>query len=230
VPKQTPIHIAILGGTFCPIHKGHIQAALSLQQRFKFDRFLFIPNKAPVLDKEIDISTKHRLAMLELALAPYPEFTIDRREINRLTPSFMINTIKSLRDELDDDAIAMSLIIGEDCFQEFHRWHDWETLLTLCNLIVIERPGFKPLKLPDPLEKHLLIEKLKELNNETALFSNTRGGFFRCNAGAYPISSTQIRNLTQKGLDTDHLLPSHVLKYIKEHGLFENITKKPVVK
>jgi nicotinate-nucleotide adenylyltransferase len=221
VPKNTPTHIAILGGTFCPVHKGHIQVALRLQQHFKFDRFLFIPNKAPVFDKEIAISTEHRLAMLELALAPYPELTIDRREINRPTPSFMVDTIKSIRDELADDTIAISLIMGEDCFQEFHRWHHWQTLLSLCNLIVIERPNIEPIGLPAPLKEYIVSGDLIELMDATELLAGKRGGFFRCHAGAYPFSSTHIRELIQKNQDLSTFLPPEVIHYIEINNLFK---------
>ena len=88
--------IAVYGGTFSPIHRGHIEVARFLQAKFTFDEFKFLPNQSPVLDKSASAPVAHRLAMLRLALAPYPQFSIDQREVERPSPSYMIDTLKSL--------------------------------------------------------------------------------------------------------------------------------------
>lgn len=216
---SAPKHIALFGGTFCPIHNGHIGVALFLQDYFHFDAFLFLPNKAPILDKTATASVEQRLAMLELALAPYPFFTIDKREANRATPSFMIDTLKSLRAELGND-IAISLIIGMDSFQQIHRWHDWEKIFTLCNLIVLDRPGAEEIHLSEPLRNLLIANCIHQITDPKDLSSTQRGGFYRCNAGIYPISSTMICGLIQSGGDAGPFLPPAVLKYIQEKSLF----------
>lgn len=216
---SAPKHIALFGGTFCPIHNGHIGLALFLQDYFHFDSFLFLPNKSPTLDKTATASVEQRLAMLELALAPYPFFTIDRREVNRATPSFMIDTLKSLRAELGND-IAISLIIGMDSFQQLHRWHDWESIFTLCNLIVLDRPGARETHLSAPLRNLQITNCIYQITDPQNLSSTQRGGFYRCNAGKYPISSTMICGLIQSGRDASLFLPPAVLEYIKENNLF----------
>lgn len=216
---SAPKHIALFGGTFCPIHNGHIEVALFLQKYFQFDAFLFLPNKAPTLDKTATASLEQRLAMLKLALAPYPVFTIDRREAKRSTPSFMVDTLKSLREELGGD-VAISLIIGMDSFQQFHRWHDWQKIFVLCNLIVIDRPDARETQPPEPLRKLLAKGQIHQLTDSKALSLAKRGGFYRCNAGAYPMSSTMICKLIQSGGDASPFLPPAVLKYIQEKNLF----------
>ena len=211
-------HIALFGGTFCPIHNGHLGVALFLQHYFHFDAFYFLPNKAPTLDKIATASLEQRLAMLEIALAPYSFFTIDRREVNRATPSFMIDTLKSLRAELGEGT-AISLIIGMDSFKQLHRWHDWQNIFTLCNLIVMERPG-EELALAEPLRNLLASKQIQQITEPKTLCSKKRGGFYLCNAGVYPISSTMICGLIQSGGDASAFLPPAVLEYIQEKNLF----------
>ncbi len=211
-------HIAVFGGTFCPVHNGHIGIALFLQKKFHFDQFLFLPNKAPTLDKTAEASIEQRLAMLELALAPYPMFTVDKREINRPTPSYTVETLESLRNELDDETVAISLIIGMDSFQQFHRWHSWQKIITLCNLIVIDRPGEIKAHPPELLIKE---EKFQEIFDAKLLSSTKRGGFYRVNAGAYAISSAMIRLCIKSGKDINPFVPASVLQYIKKNHLFE---------
>jgi nicotinate-nucleotide adenylyltransferase len=218
---SAPKHIAVFGGTFCPIHNGHIGVALFLQEQFHFDQFLFLPNKAPTLDKTAAASLEHRLAMLELALAPYPMFTIDKREINRPTPSYMIETLESMRCELDDEKAAISLIIGMDSFQQFHRWHAWQKIITRCNLIVIDRPGEIKAHPPEPLRKLMQEKRLQQIFDAKLLFSTKREGFYRVNAGAYAISSEMIRLRIKSGQDIKPFVPASVLQYIKENHLFQ---------
>lgn len=212
-------HIAVFGGTFCPIHRGHIEGALLLKKKINFDRFVFLPNKAPVLDKKAMALCVHRVAMLRLALAPYPDFKIDMREINRQTPSFMVDTLRSFRQEWGND-VAISLIIGEDSFRQLHRWHDWQTLFTLCNLIVMDRPGYECATLPNPIKARLIQGEIHEIKDPLILSTTSRGGFYRCNTGRYDISSTTIRALIKRGDDATSLLPVAVLNYIKEKKLF----------
>lgn len=204
-------HIAIFGGTFSPIHNAHIAVALFLQEYFKFDTFIFLPNKTPTLDKTTQTaSLEDRLTMLELALNPYPMFTIDLREAKRNTPSFTVDTLMSFREELGND-VAISFIIGLDNLKQFDRWHDWKKILTLCNLIVINRPCDKQtastIAIPEIIDPFLLS-------------TSKRGGFYLCDAGIYPISSTLVRNLIQSGENASAHLPAPVFNYIVQKKLF----------
>jgi len=212
-------HIAIYGGTFCPIHNAHLKIACFLQNKFKFDEFRFLPNKAPVLDKTPEASLKHRLAMLALALAPYTQFKIDRHEVERLTPSFMVQTLEDIREE-EADRVVISLILGMDSFKNFHRWREWEKIISLCNLIVIERPDCEVMPLAPPLQDKVDGGQLHQITDAALLSLEATGGFFRCNAGLYAISSTAIRECIQTGQDASAYLPTPVWNYIMSHNLF----------
>ncbi len=202
--------IALFGGTFSPIHNGHVNLARFLQSKFHFDEFRFVPNKAPVLDKNSIIPLADRLAMLALALAPYPEFIIDEREVHRDTPSYTVDTLIDIKRE--EKNCVISLIIGADSFRQFHRWHEWEKILTLCQLIVLERPG-QDESVPKELQ-----EKLHEINDVQSLSKET-GVFYRCNAGRYDISSTMVRDLIRLGKDVSAYLPPAVCTYLAEHPI-----------
>ena len=213
--------IAVYGGTFSPIHRGHLELARFLQEKFKFDEFKFLPNQSPVLDKAQTASAKDRLAMLKLALAPYPQFCIDQRELDRPTPSYMIDTLQSLKAEYGVDS-SFTLIIGMDNFQNFHRWRDWKTILRLSNLIILDRPHVDN-KLSPLLKAYLEQDKMHILTKPLDLLSG-HGGVYYSNAGDFDISSTKIRQLIEEGqTEAAYLkssLPADVLLYIKKHKLF----------
>jgi nicotinate-nucleotide adenylyltransferase len=213
--------LAVYGGTFSPIHRGHIEVARFLQETFKFDEFKFLPNQSPVLDKSASAPMKHRLAMLKLALAPYPQFSIDQRELERPTPSYMVDTLQSLTADYGSDT-SITVIIGMDNFQQFHRWRDWKTILTLCNLIVLERPNIDN-KL-NPLLKDLIEKGEMRIMTHPRDLHSGHGGVYYCDAGSYDISSTKIRQLIQEGQsDASYLrknVPTDVLSYIQKHNLF----------
>jgi len=218
--QREPKHIALFGGTFCPVHNAHLAVALFLQAYFQFDEFIFLPNKTPTLDKTATASPEERLAMLDIALAPYPFFTIDKRELNRTTPSYTVDTLVSIRKDLDDKT-AISFIMGMDNFKQLHRWHDWQKILTLCNIIVIDRPNNENPQHPEPLSLPLIADNIYEIVDPKRLSTTNRGGFFRCHAGTYAISSTTIRNLIRAKGDAGAYLPPAVLNYIKKNHLFK---------
>lgn len=218
-----PIRIAIYGGTFSPPHKGHTEVARFLQAQFKFDQFRFLPNKAPVLDKAASAPLEDRMEMLQLALAPYPEFSIDRREVDRDTPSFMVETLKSLHAE-SPSKTAITLIIGMDSFKQFHRWREWKEIFSLCNLIVMDRPGNERAISPQ-LQDSLSTGEIRHITDPAELSTGKPGGFYICDAGTYDISSTRIRDslkIPSAGGETflSDSLSASVLDYIRAHKLF----------
>lgn len=131
-------NLIIFGGTFDPPHLGHLNTALAVQKHMQFERFLFLPCKFPVLKKNTTASSEQRIQMLELMLLSYPEFEIDLREIQRPTPSFMVDTLQSFRDDLGNE-ISITLLLGMDAFLQLPQWHAWEKILELCHLLVMKR-------------------------------------------------------------------------------------------
>jgi len=189
--------LLIYGGSFDPPHLGHIKTACVVQKKFKFDEFLFVPCKSPVLKAKSIASSEQRLAMLKLALAPYPEFKIDTRELTRDTPSFMVDTLTSIQQDYKNNA-SITLLLGMDAFLELPRWHQCEKLITLCDLLVMQRADdHKNPKIPAELQA-----KLKHVT------------FF--DAGNYPIASSALRKKLEK-----NLLPQAVYDYIITHQLYQ---------
>lgn len=131
--------IAIFGGTFDPIHLGHLRMALKLQEKYKFKSVRFIPSKNPIFKKKPLASLKHRIAMLKLAVKDQPGFVVDESEIDRTGPSYMIDTLVNLKEEMPKE--KFSLIMGSDAFENFAQWRCPDDIITLAKLIVVPRDG-----------------------------------------------------------------------------------------
>ncbi|MGQ3889514.1 nicotinate-nucleotide adenylyltransferase [Legionella sp. CNM-1927-20] len=212
-------NLIIFGGTFDPIHNGHINTAINIQQYFHFERFIFLPCKVPLLKDNAQASPTQRLEMLTLALREYNNsalhFEIDTREINRKTPSYMVTTLEDYRHELGN-TIAISLLMGIDTFVTLPRWHQWERLLQLANILIMARPGYQ---LKSQLMRELLNEKETQ---EAALIQTVANGLiYQFNAGAYNLSSTVIRAQIRQGNLLNANLPTAVKQYIKKNRIYQ---------
>lgn len=206
--------IAILGGTFDPIHFGHLRLALEVQQQLAIQEIRFIPCQKPVLDKTALATPAQRLAMLQLAIANQPGFKIDERELQRLTPSYMVDTLLSLRQEIADQSLC--LILGSDTFENLPRWHRWQELINLTHLIIVARPEHK-LILNETL-KNLM--QSHEITDPTLLASQSHGFIYQFSISPLAISSTYIRQQIAQQLSPRYLLPENVLDYIKHEKLY----------
>ncbi len=132
--------IGIFGGTFDPIHYGHIKPALSIKQALNLTQLRFIPNHVPPHREKPWLSSEQRLVLLKTALQDYPDIIIDERELNRAGPSYMVDTLKSLKQDFPDEELC--LIIGMDAFYGISSWFEWRVIFDLCQLVVTTRPGF----------------------------------------------------------------------------------------
>ncbi len=132
--------IGIFGGTFDPIHYGHIKPALSVKQALNLSQLRFIPNRVPPHRETPWLSSEQRLALLKTALQDCPDIIVDERELNREGPSYMVDTLKSLKQDFPDQALC--LIIGMDAFYGISSWFEWRVIFDLCQLVVTTRPGF----------------------------------------------------------------------------------------
>lgn len=129
--------IGIFGGTFDPIHLGHLRLALELQEKYKFKSILFIPSKNPIFKKNAVASFKHRVAMLKLAVKNQPGFIVDDRDKNRQGPSYMIDTLLDLQMDMPKE--KFSLIMGSDAFERFGEWRCPDDIIALAKLVVVPR-------------------------------------------------------------------------------------------
>lgn len=206
--------IGVLGGSFDPVHYGHLHIALDLYQQLQLSEVRFIPCKNPVSDKKIVATEQQRLTMLQLALQPYSYFSIDQRELKRPTPSYMIETLASLRLELGN--MPLGLILGYDNLATLNRWHQWTSLIDYAHLLIVPRP--------DQVESysneiHVFVERY-QTQNPFLLSQQPAGLLFMTHVQALPISATYIRNAIASGNYPVGLLPPTVLDYILEKKLY----------
>lgn len=209
--------IAIFGGTFDPVHKGHLLASSRIQSAFQFDTYSFLPCNIPVLKPAAAVSKEHRIRMLQLALNEYPQFHLDLRELQRNSPSYMVDTLKSFRTEAEQASIT--LILGYDAFLSLPQWHQWEKIISLANLLVINRKGYTQKILVKPLKTFLAQH---QSHNPKDLLNHPSGVLYQFDAGDYDISSISIREQLKKGEAIDSSIPQSVYEYIKEQGLYGN--------
>jgi nicotinate-nucleotide adenylyltransferase len=207
--------IAIFGGTFDPVHNGHLKTSLAIQKEFQFNSYRFLPCKSPVIKKPSTANTKQRIEMLRMAIQEYPEFSIDLREIKRDSPSFMSETLESFRQEYPEASI--SLILGYDAFLSLPKWHRWEQLIKLAHLLIINREYYAETPLPQDL---IELIKTNKQTDKKSLASELSGIFFEYNAGDYAISSTDIRKALSPKKELQDQLPHSVYEYIKQQQLY----------
>lgn len=210
--------ILIYGGSFDPPHWGHFKTALAVQHACHFQTVFFLPCKTPVLKKPTQADAHHRLNMLQLMLdasTAVPEFKISTIELDRSTPSYMTETLQQIR-KTAGSSCSITLLLGMDAFLCLPQWHAYDTLPTLCNVLVIHRPGVLCPAVPDTLTRLFPIS----CQNAHDLRKHPHGAIAYFNAGDYPLSSTDIREKIRSGQDVSEDLPKSMEDYIKHHGLY----------
>ncbi len=214
--------LGIFGGTFNPIHHGHLAAAEEVRNRLKLDRILFIPSSLPPHKQDEDVPPSvHRMEMVRLALAGNPAFEPSDIEIKRGGRSYTVDTIETLRQMHPRDELYF--ITGLDSFQEIQTWHRWESLLALCRFVVLSRPGYR---FTDLIKIHFVqsaggeLEGLDHgLRNQSVVRSGTFEIFFEM-IPLFDISSTDIRRRVKEGRSIKYLLPEAVEIYIIKNKLY----------
>ena len=188
--------IGIFGGTFDPVHYGHIKPALSVMQALNLNQLRFIPNRFPPHRAEPWLRVEQRLALLKSALKDYPETVIDERELNREGPSYMVETLASLKQDFSEDSLC--LIIGMDVFLGLTSWHQWQSIFDYCHLVVTTRPGFDQTEMLNQNAKKIeaknyafLTEKIT--TDVSVLTSQAAGRILLQSVPQLDISSTRIR-------------------------------------
>lgn len=209
--------IGILGGTFDPIHYGHLRMAEDLAETLKLDQVRFIPSANPPHKQAPTTSATDRCRMVELAIADNPRFVLDDRELKRDGASYTIDTLLSLREELGKD-LALCLIMGSDAFAEFDSWHRWQEILGLCHLVLVERPAVRISEPLRPALQSLLHENYAE--NPASLSASPSGRISIQRITALDISATAIRKDFLHQHSPRYLLPDSVIDFIRRHHLY----------
>ncbi|MDX7998397.1 nicotinate-nucleotide adenylyltransferase [Xenorhabdus sp. Reich] len=213
----SPIIHALFGGTFDPIHYGHLLPVQALAQLVGLNKVILLPNHVPPHRPQPEATAQQRLEMVHLAIQDNPLFTVDTRELTRQTPSYTIETLKSFRQELGEQR-PLAFIIGQDSLQTIHTWYKWEELLDNCHLLVCSRPGYKSqLSTPEMqqwLEKH-------QVDTPFPLSQKPCGHIYLAATPLLNISATDIRQRHHQGLSCDDLLPPSIQNYIDSQGLYK---------
>lgn len=206
--------IGILGGMFDPVHFGHLRSAVELRQQLDLAQVRLIPCAKPPHRTPGVASAEQRAAMLSLAVADEPGLLVDEREIKRATPSYSVDTLRSLRSELPTTPLC--LVVGMDAFLGFPTWHEWRDLFALCHVVVLERPGHFP-EMPPVLAEEFAA---RHSVSRQCLREKKAGAILLQRVTQLSISSTALREALKRGQSVRYLLPDSVYSYITEHGLF----------
>ena len=212
---MAPPPIGILGGTFDPIHYGHLRPALELLQTLELAEVRFVPCRIPAHRGTPLVTADQRLALVRLATAGQPGFVADDRELRREGTSYMFDTLTSLREDLGDEA-PLVLIVGADAFRDLPTWHRWRELAGLAHIVVMQRPGAaQPLP---PVLAEFVTPRM--VHAPAALRQKPAGGVLFQAVTQLDISATQIRALLARGQSPRYLLPDPVLAFIHDRALY----------
>jgi len=206
--------IGLMGGTFDPIHFGHLRTAIELYQQLNLAEVKFIPCYQPV-HRQLPVATpEDRLAMVSHAIKDEPAFSVNECEIQRKGPSYSIDTIQLLKKNLPSTPLC--LIMGIDAFTGFHTWHRWEEILTHVHLIIAHRPHYQ---LPTTgIIAELLAQRFK--TDASALSDSLAGNIVVRPVTLLEISATDIRQQIHQEQSCRYLLPDSVYTYIKQHRVY----------
>ena len=208
--------IGILGGTFDPIHYGHLRPAQEVLRALDLAEIRFIPAAYPPHRHPPVATAEQRLRMVELAVAGVPGFTVDDRELTRGGPSYTVLTLESLRREFADRPLC--LLLGRDAFEGIETWHQWQRLPELAHLIVMTRPGWT---IP-PGDALPLWARNRIARNPGELAQTTGGKIYFQTVTPQDISATRIRDAIARAAPVEKLLPSTVNDYICRNRIYRN--------
>jgi nicotinate-nucleotide adenylyltransferase len=206
----------ILGGTFDPIHHGHLAIAEAAREELGLERVLFVPaGRPPHRAHAPGASAEDRAAMVGLAIADAPAFALSRLELDRAGPSYTVDTLTALAagDDSGWAALDLRFILSAEAFAEFPTWHEAEHVLAMCRLVVLPREGHPAPDLP------ALVARLPALEGRVTLLDGPR----------IRLSASEVRGRAAAGLSVRYLVPDAVAAYIADHRLYQAGDLRPPV-
>jgi nicotinate-nucleotide adenylyltransferase len=209
--------IGVYGGTFDPIHFGHLRPALEVQQDLSLENVHFIPCGDPPHRNKPVADAQQRLAMVRAAIGDQPGFVVDERELHRSGPSYMVDTLLSLSEAFPDRTLC--LMVGMDAFVDFDKWHQWQRIVELAHLVVTHRPGWDRDELNDntTLASYVAdcaVTEMQPLREQRA------GLVYFIAVTQLDISSTKIRDAVRRREDIRYLVPDAVRAFIRQQHIY----------
>ncbi|MFZ2303094.1 MAG: nicotinate-nucleotide adenylyltransferase [Gallionella sp.] len=211
--------VGIFGGTFDPVHYGHLRLAEEMLELANLRQIRFIPTGTPPHRNAPQVSAQHRSAMVQLAIADQPAFMLDNREVNRTTPCYTVDTLRELRADLGVTQ-PLCLLMGGDAFLQLHTWHEWEQLFELAHIVVGYRPGFTIDERIHSATAELQQHYQQRLCTAKDLSRQPSGGIAELAIPKLEISATDIRRRVAENRTIRYLLPNAVANYIHQHHLY----------
>ncbi|WFE68210.1 nicotinate-nucleotide adenylyltransferase [Thiomicrospira sp. R3] len=208
--QEKKSRIGIYGGTFDPVHYGHLRPALDAMHQLGLSQVRFVPCYQPVHRDQPQGSSELRCQMLQAAIGSQPGFELERCEIDRQGPSYTVDTLRQLKTRFNDHGLV--LLMGMDAFSKFLSWHDWQGILNLANIAVMHRPG-EILPETEALSA-LLAQRL------TSTLTASNGQIIEVEVTQLNVSSTRIRALVKKDEPIAFLTPAGVIDVIKQQQLY----------
>jgi nicotinate-nucleotide adenylyltransferase len=218
--------IGIFGGSFDPIHFGHIKLALALLENFEFEQIRFVPCHISPLKEKVFANEQHRWQMLNLVCSNQPKLIVDDRELKREGPSYTIDSLIEIREEIDNSQ-SLVLIVGVDAYLEFCKWYRYEEILSYCHLILMQRPGYSlsDLDLESEHKSESKCEKeyfkLNKTEDIKLLATQPHGKIYLSELEKIDISSTLIRKTIAQGKQPKYMLPGNVWNYVRRNKLYQ---------
>lgn len=209
----------MFGGTFDPVHLGHLRSAVELREALSLDRVHMMPAHVPPHREAPGVSAEQRLAMLEAGIGDTPGLVADARELGRDGPSYSGETLAALRRDYGERA-RLVMSVGMDAFLKLHQWREPQQLFELAHVVVIDRPGHRG-ALPDALAR---LVAGREAANVAALFERPAGGVLHLRLPSrMAISATGLRTRLAEGRSVRYLLPEAVEGYIRSRNLYRSV-------
>ncbi|MBN1365293.1 MAG: nicotinate-nucleotide adenylyltransferase [Syntrophaceae bacterium] len=210
----------ILGGTFDPIHFGHLRGAEEMLEIFNLNRIIFVPSSRPPHKLEAKITSfNHREQMIRLAIEDNVNFSFSEVEKLRAGKSYSVETVEYILNKYMED-LDLYFIVGQDAFQAITTWKDWERLLLLCNFAVMTRPGYNDMRLEGILPKKFAAQFI--YNKKIDGFKGPTGHaiYFR-HTTFLDISSSRMKEMIKAGKSIKYLTPDKVRQYIIKNSLYK---------
>ncbi|MFT2092712.1 nicotinate-nucleotide adenylyltransferase [Paraglaciecola sp. 2405UD69-4] len=218
--------LGIFGGTFDPIHNGHIFPILEAAEIAKIDKIALTPCYVPTHKSAATASSEHRLNMAKILCEEYPIFYPEPLDINRNKPTYSIDTLSELNAKFPNTPLCF--FIGTDSLVNIFEWHNWERLFELCHFIVCQRESDdikQVLNSKTHNEQLQILLQQRQVNDPLSLHQSLAGNIFVANTTPLTISSSTIRKMLTNGNSVEKWLPSSINQYIQQHKLYQQAGK-----